>query len=74
MYMVAALRHALYSPFLSPFGMESVTIFCLILRLQHPSQNRTCGSPAYGSSASFTQHATMCKSYAQCMVQAKGIA
>ena len=63
--MVVILRHPLYSLFLLPFGLRSVTSFCLIYQLQRPSQNRTCGSPAYGSLASLTCYAyrfieTMC--------------
>ena len=55
--MVVILRHSLYSLFLLPFGLRSVTSFCLIYQLQRPSQNRTCGSPAYGSLASLTCYA-----------------
>ena len=48
--VVSSFRYALYSPFLSSFDMESVTLFYLVRKFQCPSRNRTCGFPTSGSS------------------------
>ena len=45
-----SFRFTLYSQFLRPFGMRSVTVFKPCEELQHPSQNRTCRFPTSGSS------------------------
>src|SRR4029434_2592915 len=43
-------RSALYSPLLSPFGLESVTIFDPAPLCASPSQKPACGFPAQASS------------------------
>jgi hypothetical protein len=43
-------RSALYSPLLSPFGFESVTIFDPAPLCASPSQKPACGFPAQASS------------------------
>jgi hypothetical protein len=45
-------RSALYSPLLSPFGLESVTVFDPAPLCASPSQKPACGFPAQASSTS----------------------